>query len=165
VSGVAALKEAANGSLCVRHARTPRDFSSMIVRVRDPDVRVQLMVCADARFDGHPFLALPVPIRVPSLRTRAKELSRIVDEYARDAIAELGATEACFAAADHQWVLENDPWTLSEIEKATLRTVAIRMSRSLPRAAERLGMAPVSLQRWLDRRKLPLPTQQKIENR
>jgi hypothetical protein len=40
-------------------------------------------------------------------------------------------------------------------EKATLRLVAIRASRNMSGAAERLGMAPVSLSRWLDRRKLP----------
>lgn len=45
--------------------------------------------------------------------------------------------------------------TLAEIEKATLRLVAIEMSSNLSRAAERLGMAPVSLTRWVGRRKLP----------
>jgi len=33
--------------------------------------------------------------------------------------------------------------------------VALRMSETLPRAAERLGMAPVSLSRWIGRRTLP----------
>jgi len=36
------------------------------------------------------------------------------------------------------------------------RLVALRTSLSVPRAAERLGMAPVSLSRWPRRRKLPL---------
>jgi len=40
-------------------------------------------------------------------------------------------------------------------EKATRRLVALRMSEDLRRAAEILGMAPVSLQRWIGRRKLP----------
>jgi hypothetical protein len=45
---------------------------------------------------------------------------------------------------------------LPDIEKATLRLVAIRESRNLSSAAARLGMAPVSLSRWIGRRKLPM---------
>jgi hypothetical protein len=36
-----------------------------------------------------------------------------------------------------------------------LRIVALRMSANLSVAAERLGIAPVSLARWLDRRPRP----------
>jgi len=153
--GSNAFVEAAGGSLCVRYGRLPPDFSSVVAMMRDLNASVQLIVCADARFDTHPFLVLPAPIRVPPLTTRTKELPRIVDEYAADAIAELGAREAHFTEDDKAWVLEHSALTLEEIEKATLRLVALRMSRSLPRAAERLGMAPVSLSRWIGRRKLP----------
>jgi len=153
MSGVAAFAAATGGSLCVRHSRPPKDFSSMIALLRDPSARVQLIVCADARHDTDPFVTLPVPIRVPSLRTRTDELPRIVDEYAADAIAKLKVPETSFTSADRQWVIKHSPMTLGEIEKATLRLVAIRTSPSLPRAAERLRMAPVSLSRWLDRRK------------
>jgi hypothetical protein len=71
---------------------------------------------------AHPFLTLPIPIRVPPLRARVGELPRIVDEYAVDAVAELsarekGAGEARFTEADRRWVLESDPATLAEIEK------------------------------------------------
>jgi transposase-like protein len=44
--------------------------------------------------------------------------------------------------------------SLSEIEKATLRLVALRSSATVSQAAARLGMAPVSLSRWVARRKL-----------
>jgi len=46
--------------------------------------------------------------------------------------------------------------TFIVIEKATLRLVAIRESRNLSSAAAPLGMAPVSLSRWIGRRKLPM---------
>lgn len=154
VNGVGAFEAAAGGSLCVCHPRIPPDFSSVVALVRDLNARVQLMICADARFDAHPFFTLPVPIRVPSLTTRTNDLPRIVDEYAADAIAELSAPSACFTEADRQWVIEHTPWTLPEIEKATLRLVALRISKNLSRAAERLGMASVSLSRWLDRQRL-----------
>jgi hypothetical protein len=96
-----------------------------------------------------------VPVRIPSLRARTDELPRIVDEYAVDAIAELRALGLGLTAADRQWVLNSAPLTLAEIEKATLRLVAIRASRNISNAAARLGMAPVSLQRWISRRRLP----------
>jgi hypothetical protein len=81
-----ALEAASGGSLCVRYGRLPYDFPSVVRRVRDADKRVQFIVCASARFDTHPFLTLPVPIRVPPLRTRAGELPRIVDEYRPDRV-------------------------------------------------------------------------------
>ena len=165
MNGLEALQAARGGSLCVRAARLPKDFSSvvrqmrdaMIALPRDPENSVQLIVCADARFDVHPFITLPAPILVPSLVTRSQELPRIIDEYARDASAELRAPKNIFTEADRQWVLANAPRNHGEIEKATLRLVALRASKNIPRAAERLGMSPVSLSRWLDRRR-PLPS-------
>ena len=43
-------------------------------------------------------------------------LPRIVDEYRRDAIAELSAHETTFTAADRQWVLENASRTLARVK-------------------------------------------------
>jgi hypothetical protein len=155
-TGVAAFREARRGSLCIRRNRLPHDFSSVVAELRSTD-DVQLIVCAETCDDAHPFLARPIPIRVPSLRARTDELPRIVKEYAIDAVAELCALRASFTDADRQWVLDNVPLTLPEIEKATLRLVAIRTSRNMSNAAARLGMAPVSLSRWVSRRKRPPP--------
>jgi hypothetical protein len=149
-TGVAAFEAAIGGSLCVRSRRLPSDFSSVVARIRATN-DVQIIVCSDGRDDAHPFLTLPVPIRIPSLIVRTHELPRIVAEYAVDAAAELGALGEGFTDADRQWVLQNAPLTLAEIEKATLRLVAIRASRNMSNAAARLGMAPVSLSRWIGR--------------
>jgi hypothetical protein len=151
-TGVAAFEAAIGGSICVRTRRLPRDFSSVVARIRATS-DVQIIVCSDGRDDTHPFLTLPAPIRVPSLAVRTDELPRIVDEYAADAVDELHPLGAGFTAADREWVLRNAPLTLAEIEKATLRLVAIRASRNMSDAAARLGMAPVSLSRWIGRRK------------
>lgn len=43
-----------------------------------------------------------------------------------------------------------------EVEKATLRIIALNITHSVSQAARRLGIAAVSLSRWLDRR-MPLP--------
>jgi len=167
-SSVIGFTAAKGGTLCLSYPRVPRDFPTMVALARNLNTSVQLMLLGDARWDRHPFVVLPAPIRVPSLVTRTEELPRIVEEYARDAVAELRERErsrykrraprrrrVSFTAEDRQWVLDNSPQTLGEIEKSTLRIAAIRMSVNLNRAADRLGMAPVSLKRWIGRRSLP----------
>jgi hypothetical protein len=173
-SGVAAFRAASGGSLCMRRDRLPIDFTALLARLHEPDPRVQLIVCSE-RDDRGVHLAGPVPIFVPPLRGRASELPRIVEAYVVEAIAALDPVRAqdssfitgqdsCFFTGDDlQWVVECMATSLPEIEKATLRIVALRMSRSagqspgssanLRVAAERLGMAPVSLTRWFERRR------------
>jgi hypothetical protein len=150
-SGVAALPDAGGGTLCIDLRRRPADFDAAAVEVRATDV--QLVICADVFHAMHPFLIRPVPIRVPPLKARARELPRIVDEYARDAIEALGVDDAGFTAADRTWVLDHAATTLPEIEKATLRRVALRQAGSIGGAAKRLGMSPVALSQWLGRRR------------
>lgn len=57
-----------------------------------------------------------------------------------------------FAADDYAWVRDHAASSLAGIEAAMLRLVTLRTSRNPSHAAARLGMAPVSLFRWLDRR-------------
>jgi hypothetical protein len=153
-TGLPAFAAATGGSLCVRSLRLPRDFGGVVTALRDPNAQVQLVVCAQATEDCEPFLA--VPITVPPLTSRADELDRVITEYAEDAIAELGTPRTGFLSADREWVRTHSALSLPDIEKATLRLVAIRESRNLSSAAARLGMAPVSLSRWIGRRKLPM---------
>src|SRR5262249_56891956 len=94
-------------------------------------------------------------LAVRPLGDRAAELDRIMAEYAGDAIAELSAPPSSFTADDHAWVRNKAAASLAEIEKATLRLVTLRTSRSLSHAAAQLGMAAVSLSRWLGRRNQP----------
>ena len=154
-TGMEALAAAHGGSLCVRNRRLPRDFEQVVAALRDPATRVQLVVCAGHTDDCRSYLASP--ITVSSLAGREAELDRIIDEYAEDAVAELGAPRVGFLPADHAWVREHAASSLPEIEKATLRLVALRHSRNLSHAAARLGMAPVSLSRWIGRREMPMP--------
>ena len=97
-------------------SRLPRDFPQVRRRLRDPDTRVQLVYCSNKRESSDGLLSTPIDI--PPLARRATELTRIVDEYARDAIAELGATRAAFTKQDHAWVMEHAVTSLGEIEKA-----------------------------------------------
>jgi hypothetical protein len=152
-SGVAALEAAARGSLCVRERRLPCDFPALVVQLRTID-DVLFMVCMNRDYTI-PLLARPAPIIVPPLTARAAEIDRVIAEYAADAISELRAPRAAFTAADHAWVRQHAARSLAEVEKATLRLVTLRTSRNTSVAAARLGMALVSLTRWLGRRTLP----------
>lgn len=116
---------------------------------------VQYIVCSVEDDESDPLLVVPAPIRLPPIADRSRELPRIVDEYAVDAIAMLSAHHSCFTDTDRAWILEYRASSLSEIEKATLRLVALRTSANMSMAAERLGMAPVSLSRWAHRRRPP----------
>lgn len=73
-----------------RLRRLPDDFPSAVLMLREPAATVQLIVCAEARFDHAPVRHAPCPIVVPPIQERASELSRIVDAYALDAIRTLG---------------------------------------------------------------------------
>jgi hypothetical protein len=91
-------------------------------------------------------------IRIPALSTRTSELSRIVGEHAADAIEVLSATVP-LTARDHEWVCDHCVSSLHEIEKATLRIVALRQTSNVRSAANVLGMSHVALSRWFRRRR------------
>jgi transcriptional regulator of acetoin/glycerol metabolism len=118
-------------------------------------VNVQLIVCGDERHAEAPLLAAAALIQIPSLRERLEDLPRIVDEYGRDAAAALAVDGLCFTVTDRQWVIQNRATSLPEIEKATMRLLALKTSANVSHAAARLGMAPVSLSRWAHRRTPP----------
>jgi FHA domain-containing protein len=153
-AGMEALAVSGGGSLCVRSRRLPADFSQVVEALRDLTSRVQLIVCAESPRECERCRVTPVVI--PSLASRADEIDRIIHEYAHDAMIELGAPRSAFQAADHDWVREHAASSLPDIEKATLRLVALRAMGNLSHAAERLGMAAVSLSRWIDRRAMPM---------
>ena len=153
-AGMAALAQATGGTLCVWSRRIPRDFDQVLGALRHPDARVQLVVCATRPEHTSAFVAAPIVI--PSLASRRDELRRIVEEYGQDALAEMGAPHEAWKAADREWIVEHAASSLAEIEKAALRLVALRTCGNIHRAAVRLGMAHVSLARWIGRRKLPM---------
>jgi len=152
-TGMPAFAAATGGSLCIRTLRLPKDFHSVVTKFRDPNSQVHLVLCAQTPEQSE---GLAVPLTIQPLSTRPNEIDRIITEYADDAITELVALRTGFLPADRDWVRTHSASNLPDIEKATLRLVAIRESRNLSTAAARLGMAPVSLSRWIGRRKLPM---------
>lgn len=152
-TGMAAVQRAQGGSLCVWSKRLPRDFDDVRLALRDPAMRVQLIVCADVPRHSKPYNV--EPIVVPPLKGRPAEVPRIIAEYADEAVAELGATVR-LNSADRDWVLNHSAGSVCEIEKGTRRLAAIRQADdNIAAAARVLGMAPISLARWIGRRALP----------
>lgn len=153
--GMEALSAAKYGSLCIWNNRLPRDFAEVKVALQDPDTRVQLIVCARHAYEAEAFGS--TPIAIPSLTRRPLEIQRVVEEYGRDAELELGLPSTSFLREDRDWIVENASSSLAEVEKATLRLLAIREERgNLKRAAARLGMARPPLTKWINRRNLPV---------
>lgn len=154
-SGMPALGAAKQGSLCIWNNKLPLDFAGVKLALQDPDTRVQLVVCARQPAEAEAFGA--VPITIPPLCRRAGELPRIIAEYVSDATAELGLPRTSFLGSDRDWILEHASTSLPEIEKATLRLLALREAGgNMNRAAARLGMGRWSLSKWVGRRKLPM---------
>jgi len=95
-------------------------------------------------------------IDIPCLETRRFDLPRIVREYVEDAIDTLHAPDDCMDARDIEWIIDRSAIAtdigMPDIEKAAVRLVAVKLTRDLSQAASLLGMARVSLERWLRRR-------------
>lgn len=153
-SGMEAFRAATGGTVCVRRERLPHDFRELVRAVRVPGSQVQLMVCADVLDELEQHRVMPIVI--PSLATRRVEVDRIIREYVEDAMTELGMAPGELRDPDHAWIRAHSSASLPDIEKATMRMVALRSSPSITNAAMRLGMAPVSLLRWIERWGLPL---------
>lgn len=146
-----AVSAALGGTLCVWSGRFPDDFADVRDYLADRGVRVRLIVCA--RDSDPPPDDAATSIVVPPLSERANEIDRIIDEYAADAIAKLGAKPTSFTAQEHHWLRHRRPRSVAEVARATERLVAIREYGGITKAAARLGITHVALSRWLERRR------------
>jgi hypothetical protein len=159
VRGIEALGAAIGGSVCIRRFRIPPDLDELMRQLLAPESEVRLFVCASPSYGPAVTLTSSMTIELPPLQLRDIEIPRIVEDYAADAISELCAPRDCFTDDDRRWVMRHSARTLPEIAKGTLRVVALNTSLSFSEAAARLGMASVSLTRWVYRRApLPHPT-------
>lgn len=155
--GMAALMRAIDGSLFVDAERLPRDIRNVVVSLRMADKRVRLIVGANST-EGASEVAALIPvvatIWVPSLRDRADEMDRILEEYARDAVDALGAAAPALREHDLKWIAASGIDTHEDAEIVMLRVVAIR-NWGVTGGAERLGITHGALSRWARRRKIP----------
>jgi hypothetical protein len=146
-----ALALAAGGTLCMHYERPPRRMQDMLEQRRAATTRVQLVVCAAALRPPVALAADPFVLR--PLARRANERDRLIDELTAEAAAAFGA-QATLSEADRRLIVRFDGATLSAIEKATLRIVALRHWNSTSRAARELNMSHATLTEWALRRRL-----------
>lgn len=153
-NAVEALDNARRGTCCMRLRRAPADLAEGVPLLRTAD-DVMFVVCDGARFASDALLIRPAPVVVPSLASRAQELDRIIAEYP--------------ATRSPSWPrrAEASPRPITRgcassprLRSRTLKWPrcgwwALHTSRNLSHAAARVGMAAVSLSRWLGRRELP----------
>jgi len=156
-SGMDALDAAAGGTLCVSRRYQPDDLDAVVSALRTASGRALLMVCAHARPRGGDIASQIVTvvraIVLPPLAHRARELPRLIEAYAADAIAAFGGW---ISPTDRQWVAENAASSLHEIATATRRIVALHAcGEAVTPAAKLLGMSHGALSTWFARRSLP----------
>ncbi len=148
-----ALEAARGGSLCVRSARVPLELVEKHNEYADPDARVQLIVCDTSWLRAKLNALTAMTISVPPLSERKKDLPDIVHQYFLEAQRTFQVHRDTVSEEDIDWVVESSAVSFHEIEKATYRLTAVRAAQgNMIDAAQLLGMAPVSLRRWLARR-------------
>lgn len=124
------------GTICVISRRLPPDFLALRARLRG----VRLFVCRE----GAPTSIAEIEaITVPRLRTRA-DRARVV----LAAASEQGITDP----ADVLWLLDHASDSHDELAKGCVRLSAVRGARTMSETAASVGMAAISLQRWITRR-------------
>ncbi|MGE0401898.1 MAG: FHA domain-containing protein [Kofleriaceae bacterium] len=136
---------ARGGTLCLRSEKPVRDLPLVRALAFDHEPSARLVVCATTA-------AHVQPIEIPALATRVDEVARIIDAYARDAIARLGAHATSYTTVDRASIASWNNQTLAGIEESVLRMIAIREFGGVTGAAPHLGVTHSSLSRWLARR-------------
>lgn len=156
--GMDALARAAGGTLCVWRRDQPDDFDEVASALQGPSAKALLMVCAHAPPKGNDIASRIVTtarsIVLPPMSSRARELRRIIEAYAQDAIAAFGG--GWLTPADWDWIEQNASGSLPLIGMATRRIVALHLcDESISRAAKLLSVTHGALSDWLARRSLP----------
>jgi hypothetical protein len=155
-SGLKALTAARGGTLCFSRTKLPADFDEVVAAVRGRASRVLLVICAHTLPRGTDIASQVVTVFrsvvLPPLSDRTKELARLIDAYADDAIATFGGS---IAPEDCSWIAKNASGSLTEIEMATRRIVVLHACGESVKGASRvLEMSHGSLSDWYARREL-----------
>lgn len=144
-----AIDAARGGTVCIRSIRKPSDWGAARSRLAAEDVR--LTVCYPASRLDDIELSRPAPIVVPPISGR--DIDRLIDEYEADARTDLGNPSMTLTLPQRVWIAVNCQ-DHHAINVSVRRFLAISSCRRVSASAHRLGMAPVSLLRWMRRRGL-----------
>ncbi len=149
--GLTAVAQARDGTICIDDQRRPRDLAAMLDELHRPGHTAQLMVLArDARKAE---VYTPAPVVIPPLRSRRDELERLIREYEAEASQRLGLGALELTATQRSWIRERSSETLPDLQRGTLRLIAIRHAGSIAGGAALLRMSSQALGKWLERRR------------
>jgi hypothetical protein len=149
-TAIEALDAARGGTMCIWAHHAPDDLTVARAKIAAGEARVRLVICY--RSGAPPASTVGTAIDVPSLAIRPEDLDRIIEEYAADSIASLGAARTSFTPYEHEWLKRRQPGTISEIGRSLNRLISIRQHGSIAAAATHLGLSRVALSNWLRRR-------------
>jgi hypothetical protein len=149
--GLAAVAQGKNGTVCIDEQRRPKDLVEMLGELHRRNRTTLLMVLA--RNARKAELYTPAPIVIPSLRSRRDEIPQLIMEYEAEAVRRLGIETIELTPAQRAWIADRSSETLPEIQKATLRLIAIRHEGSILGAATLLRMSHQALGAWFARRR------------
>lgn len=144
-----ALEAAMDGSICLRSRRLPADFDLLRESRRNAATFPTVFICLHR--DDRIRDLISRPLEIPPLAAQALESHRLLQEAMDEAATALGAERIRIPRPARQGILEGAA-SFAELEKTALRVVALAATPNPSQAAERLGMALVSLTRWLHRR-------------
>jgi hypothetical protein len=155
-----ALEAAIDGSLCLRSRRLPADFDLLCELVRDAAPLPTIFLCLHKGDRVRDLLCRP--LEIPPLATRAAESHRLFQDALDEAATALATPRIRISRQARQDILA-DIASFAELEKTTLRIVALASTPNPSQAAARLGMTHVSLTRWLHRRPLLVEVLDELE--
>ncbi len=152
--GVAALKGAMSGTLCLHADRRPSNFTDILTKHRRVASRAQVILCSP-KIGSEPG---SINIRPFANRSHADQ-DRIVRTLGAAAVQglrpELDSAPVALHADDLAWTRQQAT-TFGEIEKTAARLTALRaFAGTIAAAARALHMTAPALSEWVAGRKLP----------
>jgi len=150
-SGLDAVALGRGGTICLDNRRLPKDLTTMFKILGDGGSPTQVFVLA--KYVRKTEVYTPAPFEIPPLYKRASEVDRLITEYEIEAKRQL-STEHLELTAVQRTRIRARCKTLSDLQKATQRLLALRQAGTLRGAAALLGMSQVALGEWLHGRGL-----------
>lgn len=155
-SGVAALHRACDGTLFLDGEELPHDIEQVVVNLRLPENCTRLIVRVvtdDAMSEVASLSPHVAQVWVPALGGRTHDMDRVLLQYAEDA-ARKGRVDTALRPHDLKWVREGGvPTHARAIE--VMRRVVLARNWGITGAAEREGITPGAMTRYLQRAGIP----------
>jgi FHA domain len=166
-----ALRAARHGTVSIRSQHLPPNAASALEMLQREQGRTPLLIIGGAarrRLDLRLITSIAVPAKADWMRAdNIEQLDLIIRGALRSAAEEITAQEIAPEASyrssfeELQWLRTKAP-TLADIDKFALRLVSLKLSTTVNQAADRLGMARISLAQWIARYGLPSTLAKKL---